>query len=79
MLHRGEAVIPAAEPFPIAQISALEADTRKYATDLQNAASGNERKALQAQRQELADRITLRAHLPTIQAEIARQQSIRFL
>jgi AAA domain len=74
-----EGVIPAAEPFPIAQISALEADTRKYATYLQNAASGNERKALQAQRQELADRITLRAHLPTIQAEIARQQSIRFL
>ena len=47
MAGNDKAVIPAAEPFPIAQISALEADTRKYAADLQNAASG-ERKVLQA-------------------------------
>jgi hypothetical protein len=74
-----EALIPAAEPFPIAQLSALEANTRKYAADLHNAAAGDERKALQAERQELADRETLRAHLPAIQTEITRLQSIRFL
>ena len=79
MAGNDKAVIPDAEPFPIAQISALEADTRKYAADLQNAASGDERKVLQAERQELADRVTLRTHLSTIQAEIARLQSIRFL
>jgi energy-coupling factor transporter ATP-binding protein EcfA2 len=74
-----KAIIPTAEPFPIAQIAALEADTRKYAVDLQNAATRDERKVLQAERQELADRETLRAQLPTINAEISRLQSIQFL
>jgi energy-coupling factor transporter ATP-binding protein EcfA2 len=74
-----EAVMAATEPFPTAQTSALEADTRKYADDLQKAASGDERKALQAERQELADRETLRAHLPTIRAEIVRLQSVRLV
>jgi hypothetical protein len=74
-----EAVIPAAAPFPIAQISVLQADTRKYADALQNAASDDERKVLQAERQELADREILRAHLPAIKAEIARLRFIYFI
>jgi len=74
-----QATIPPLEPFPNGQTTALEADTRKYAADLQNAASGEERKALQTERQELADREVLRTHLPAIKAEIARLQSLHFL
>jgi hypothetical protein len=74
-----EALIPAAEPFPGAALSKLEEDIRKYAADLQKAATGDERRALVAEQQELADRITLRTHMPIVRAEIARLHAIQFL
>jgi hypothetical protein len=74
-----QAVIPDAEPFPSAAILSLEVQVRKYAADLQKAATGDERKALEAERQDLADRATLHAHMPTIKAEVERLKAIRFL
>ena len=75
----GEVTIPAAEPFPSVAISTLDADIRKYAAELQKAATGDERKALEAARQELADRATLQAHMTVVQAEINRLRAIHFL
>jgi len=74
-----EIVIPAPEAFPSAGISNLEADIRKYASELQNAATADERKILEAERQELADRATLNTRMATVGAEIARLQAIHFL
>ena len=71
--------IPVAEPFPSAALVKLEADIWQYAADLQNAAAGQERKTLEAERQELADRATLHTQMPAIRAEIVRLQGIRFL
>ncbi|MDA8253795.1 MAG: AAA family ATPase [Rhodospirillales bacterium] len=73
------AVIPPAEPFPAETLAAMEADVRKYAADLEKAATGDERKALEAERQELADRALLNTHMPAIRAEIERLKAIRFL
>ncbi len=74
-----QAIIPAAELFPSAAISDLEVQVRKYAADLEKAATGEERKALEAERQELSDRAVLHAHKPTVKAEIERLKAIRFL
>lgn len=74
-----EQPIPAAEPHPSAAIAVLVAQITMYAADLQKAATGEERKALEAERQELADRAMLQAHLPAAKAEIERLQAIRFL
>ena len=74
-----EEAIPPAGPFPGAAISALVAQVTKYAADLQKAATGDERKALEAELLELADRATLHAHMPTVKAEIERLQATHFL
>lgn len=73
------AVIPAAAPFPMASVAMLESDIRKYAADLDKAATGDERKRLETERQELADRAALSTHMDGVKAEIARLQAIRFL
>jgi hypothetical protein len=73
------AAIPAAEPFPSVALATMETEIQKYAADLQKAATGGERIALQAERQELADRATLNTHMAAVKAEIARVQAIRFL
>lgn len=73
------AVTPPAEPFPAKTLAAMQADVRKYAADLEKAATGDERKALEAERQELADRALLNTHMPAIRAEIERLKAIRFL
>ena len=72
-------VISPAQPFHAEALAALEATIRAYAADLLKAAGGAERKALEAERQELADRAALDTHLATIKAEIVRLQHIRFL
>jgi energy-coupling factor transporter ATP-binding protein EcfA2 len=69
----------AAQPFPAAEIAALEAQVRQYAADLEKAATGEERKALEAERQELADRALLHTHLPAVKAELERLKTIRSL
>ena len=74
-----DAAIPSAEPFHGEALAALEAAIRKYAADLQKAAGGDERMALEAERQELADRAALNTHMASVKAEIARLQAIRFL
>jgi len=73
------AVIPEAAPFPSEALSGWETEVRDYAAALQKAASGDERKALENERQELADRLALRQHLPAVEAEIERLKAIRFL
>ena len=72
-------VIPAAVLFPTAALSKLEADIRTYAADLMKAAAAGERKALEAECQELADRATVATHIDAVKAEIGRLQTIRFL
>lgn len=74
-----QATIPAPAPFPTDRIAALQAATRQYAADLQSAAASADRKALEAEYQELADREALRTHLTAVKAEIAWLQSLRFL
>lgn len=74
-----QVTMSAAEPFPGAAVSDLEAQIRTYATDLQKAAASEQRKTLEAERQELADRAMLGEHLPTVKAEIERLKTIRFL
>jgi hypothetical protein len=74
-----QANIAPAVSLPTDQITALEAATRRYAAELQAAAAGAERQALEAEFQELADREVLRTHLAAITAEISRLQSMRFL
>jgi ABC-type transport system involved in cytochrome c biogenesis ATPase subunit len=74
-----ETIIPDAVPFPATAIAALEAQVRKYAADLEKAATGDERKALEAERAELADRATLHTHIEAVRAEIARLKAIKLL
>jgi hypothetical protein len=74
-----EKAIPATEPIPSAELAVLESEIRKYSDDLQKAAAAEERKALEAERQELADRAALNTHMPALSAEIARLQAIQFL
>lgn len=76
---RKEPVIPAAEPFPGTALTALEAEIRKHAADLEKTATGDERKAIEAERRELADRAALNTHMAAVNAEIARLQAIHFL
>jgi hypothetical protein len=71
--------IPAPEAFPGEAITRLCAEVTLYAAELQKAATGDDRKALEAERQELSDRAMLQAQMPTIRDEIARMQSFRFL
>jgi len=73
------AVIPPPAPFPVAALASMEEDVRKYAADLDKAATGGERKALEAERQELADRASVTAHMPAIRAEVDRLKAIKFL
>lgn len=75
----GQINIPEAQPFPTAEIAALEAQVRQYAADLEKAATGEERKALETERQELADRALLQTHLPTVKGELERLKAIRLL
>lgn len=74
-----QAAIPARGPFPGEEISALEAQIRAYAADLQKTATGDQREALESERQELADRAVLSEHLLSVKAEIERLKEIRFL
>jgi hypothetical protein len=66
--------IPPAQAFPGEAITRLGAELTLYATELQKAATADERKALEAERQELSDKATLHTHMPTIRTEIARLQ-----
>ncbi len=75
----GQIAVPAAQPFPTAEIAALEAQVRQYAADLEKTATGEERRALEAERQELADRALLQTHLPIVKRELERLNAIRFL
>lgn len=74
-----EEAIPNSELFPSTAIASLVTEITAYAADLQKAATGNERKALEMERQELADRATLHIHMPAVKTEIERLQTIRFL
>lgn len=73
------AVVPPVQSFPAEALAALEANVRNYAADLEKAAAGDERKTLEGERQELADRALLRMHMPAIRAEIERLKAIKFL
>lgn len=74
-----QATIPTSVSFPSEAVSILRAQIITYADDLQRAATGHERKVLEAEQQELADRKTLHTHVPTIKAEIERLKAVRFL
>ena len=75
----GDTAMSSAAPSPTASLTTLEAGVRKYAVDLQKGATGDERKALEGERQELADRAALNTHLETVRAEIGRLRAICFL
>jgi hypothetical protein len=72
-------VVPLASPFPIEALEAMAADFRKYAAELEETATSGQRKALEAERQELLDRSVLAMHLETIGIEIDRLKSLKFL
>jgi hypothetical protein len=79
IVGNAETIVPDALSFPVSEIGALEGQTRKYAADLEKAATGEERKLLEAERQELADRATLHTHLAAVTAEIDRHRTVQFL
>ncbi|MFA5909278.1 MAG: AAA family ATPase [Vicinamibacterales bacterium] len=74
-----EVTLPATPPNPGHHLALLESTIRAYAVELQNAAGDAERKKLEADLAELADRELLGGMLETVQEEIDRLKSIHFL
>src|SRR5262249_15904449 len=71
--------VPPAIPFPTTEISAFEIGVRQYAANLQTAAAGPERTALETEAEELTDRQVLCTHLDSVKAELARLEALWFL
>ena len=74
-----EAVLPAVADNPVGALVQLEAGIRKYAGELQKAATAEERKKLEAELAELNDRSLLGGMIDTVSEEVDRLKNIRFL
>ena len=70
---------PSAAPCPAAVLNQLEARTRAYADQLRNAAHADGRKTLEAERDELADRIALTSLLPKARSEVQRLKDLALI
>lgn len=71
--------LPAHAPSPIVSIVALEAATRAYAAELKQAADTEGRKLLEAERDDLADRIALEELLDVATTEVARLSALSLI
>lgn len=71
--------MPGLVPIPVSGLGTLEKEIRAYAIELQGAADDGVRKALEAERLGLADRLTLLAHIEAVMVESARLKSIKLL
>ncbi|OKO69730.1 DNA repair protein [Bradyrhizobium sp. NAS80.1] len=67
------------EESPLARVRALELSTRKYAAELLEAVDVAGRARLEAERDELADRLSLPALIDKAKAEITRLRALRLI
>lgn len=74
--EEGELALPETAPAIDAEVTAREASVRAYAAELAQAADLEGRKRLEAERDELGDRIALEGWLPKIAAEIERLKAL---
>jgi energy-coupling factor transporter ATP-binding protein EcfA2 len=73
--HKPDLTLSSFADDPIAELLALESETRAYAQELQLAADAEGRKTLEKERDEIADCIALEILLPKAKAEIERLKS----
>jgi hypothetical protein len=64
---------------PDADLAALETSTKAYALELRNATDVQQRKKLEAERDELRDRIALDTSLPIANAEVERLKKLKLV
>lgn len=79
LLHGDNWIVPAAAPSPMDELVSMESRAREYASELQGLATGGTRRALVAERDELADRVSLAQHIGAVKEEIARLVAIKLL
>jgi hypothetical protein len=72
-------VFPAFVPCPTAWLQELETKTRAYADQLRQAAQAEGRRKLEAERDELADRIALASLLPKVRLEVQRLKKLNLI
>lgn len=71
--------VPALAPNPGADVRTLEASARSYAQELKDAADIDGRKRLEAERDQLSDRLVLADLIPKATAEIARLKALKLI
>ena len=71
--------LPATAPNPAADLAQIETGIRKYAAELQKTAAAEERKKLEAEFAELADRALLDGMMQIVREEVERFKTINFL
>ncbi len=71
--------LPAFAPNPGSDVRTLEASTRSYAKELKDAADVDGRKRLEAERDELSDRLLLADTIPKAEAEVARLKALKLV
>ena len=77
--HEEPLALPPHAPSPIASIDSLEAATRTYAAELKRAADIEGRKVLEAERDDLADRIALGQLQDVAASEVRRLQALALI
>lgn len=71
--------LPAFAPNPGSDVRTLEASIRSYAKELKDAADVDGRKRLEAERDELSDRLLLADTIPKAEAEVARLKALKLV
>jgi AAA domain len=79
LMSQDPLVVPAPELNPAQSIRDLELAARRYAAELRAAADAEGRKCLEAERDELADRIALEALGEKATAEVARLKALKLI
>jgi len=74
-----ELQLPDAPPSPRPALVQLELSIRKYAAELEQSAKADERKKLESELAELADRVLLQGMTDVVRDEVARLKSLKFL
>lgn len=72
-------VLPAFTSSPVSDVRALDTRTRSYAQELKDAADVEGRKRLEAERDELSDRLLLADLTPKVKAEVARLKALKLI
>jgi hypothetical protein len=71
--------LPAFAPNPAADVRTLEASARAYAKELKDAGDVDGRTRLEAERDELSDRLLLADMVPKAEAEVARLKALKLV